>query len=244
MGWNEWRRYFEANALRPVPRVEAAPQLTRERHEALVRSLQKFQLGETGEGRLANQIDTAVLRAVDDDFRACVKMFVREEGRHARVLGFMLRALGAGLVTRDWSAAGFRTLRRLIGVRVKLFVALAAEAVGAGFYGMIGARLAEGELPRVLRQLCSDEEAHLQFQADFFRAQLPAAPMRALFCATWALAGRAATLIVIVDHRATFRAFGIARAEAWRTMVSHVDAAARAIWSGARRPAMLAATTE
>jgi hypothetical protein len=230
MRWNEWRRYFEANAQRPLPRVEQAPELEPAQHSALVRSLQKFQLGETGEGRLANQVDTVRLRGVDDDFRACVKMFVREEGRHARVLGFMLRALGAGLVTRDWSAAGFRTLRRMIGVRVKLFVALAAEAVGAGFYGLMSERLPDGEVPRALRELCSDEAAHLRFQSEFFHSQLPNPIGRALFCLAWAIAGRAAAMIVLVDHRATFRAFGVPLTLAWARMTSHVDHGAREIW--------------
>jgi hypothetical protein len=233
MNWSDWRRYFEANAQRPVPEVHTAPTLNEAQHRALVRSIQKFQLGETGEGRLAAQIDTAALRGVDDDFRACVKMFVREEGRHARVLGFIVRALGAGLLQKDWSASGFRALRRLIGVRVKLFVALAAEVVGAGFYGLLAERLGEGDVSRALRQLGSDEDAHLAFQAQFFRAQLPSVLMRALFCATWALAGRAAMWIVLVDHRETFRAFGIPRALARAQMTARVDAAARAIWSGA-----------
>lgn len=161
-----------------------------------------------------------------------MKLFVREEGRHARVLGWMVRALGAGLLGRHWTASGFTWLRRLIGVRTKLLVALAAEVVGGTFYALLAQALGEGELSTALRQISADEDAHLSFQTEFFASRLQGVLARELWCALWCVCGAAASLIVLWDHRQTFRAFGIPRGAAWRLLWSRV----KQVVKGVRAP--------
>lgn len=93
MNWSTWKQHFENNVHRPLPEV-AVPALEETQHRALLHSLAKFQLGESGEGRIAHEIDRTELSGIDDDYRAALKRFIQEEGRHARILGTMVAALG------------------------------------------------------------------------------------------------------------------------------------------------------
>src|SRR5438874_6203376 len=100
--WTSWRRHFEENAARPMPAIEAPP-LDPGLAEVLACSLARFQLGESGEGRIAHEIDRVMLPGIDDDYRQALKMFVREEGRHGAILARMVQALGGRLLSSTWT---------------------------------------------------------------------------------------------------------------------------------------------
>src|SRR5688572_5692537 len=157
--FTRWRAHFEANRCRPLPDVSVPP-LTEPRRGALSSSLARFQLGETGEGRIAAAIDRVQLPLVDDDYRACLKLFIAEEGRHARVLALMVKALGGTLLQKSATHRLFVVARRLVGVRFKLLVMLAAEVIALGFYGTLARALPRGAMASALEQICADERAH------------------------------------------------------------------------------------
>jgi hypothetical protein len=156
--WKQWRSHFETQALRPLP---AAPRDVLEIPAAwrapLCASLARFQLGEGGEGRIAREIERASLPGIDDDYRAALKLFVREEGRHARILAGMVRSLGGTLLKASWSERLFVAGRRLLGLRLKLLVLLAAEVIGLGFYALLARRLGTGSIAEQLEQIAADE---------------------------------------------------------------------------------------
>lgn len=207
--WSSWRRHFEDNARRPLPaiEVEGVPEAWR---APLMRSLAIFQVGESGEGRIVREIERSRLAGIDDDYRAALKLFVKEEGRHARILAAMVRGLGGSLRGTAWTDRLFVHGRRLLGLRLKLLVLLAAEVIGIGFYGLLAERLEKDcSIGRALRQICGDEEAHLEFHAAFFRGQTASPWRRALFSATWFVVAAAACGVVLVDHRPTLRALAI-----------------------------------
>lgn len=218
--FKHWRARFEANRTRPLPRIEA-PVLPAGQHDALARSLAVFQLGETGEGRIASQIDRVELPLVDDDYRASLKLFIAEEGRHARVLGTMVSALNGRMLEHSWTHRLFVFARRLVGVRFKLLVLLAAEVIAIGFYGLLARALPKGAMADALEQICDDERAHFDFHCDFLRGQ------SRLFHLAWWPIGVAAALTVLFDHRATLRAFGVPLRAAAGLMFSRVAEAGR-----------------
>ncbi len=218
--WTPWKRHFEMQAQRPFPVFAEARPLHPEAHAELLRSLAVFQKGETGEGRIAHEIDHVVLPGIDDDYRAALKLFVREEGRHARILGDLLRAHGAPLLETTWTDRLFVTGRRALGVRVKLLVLLAAEVIGMSFYTLIASHLDARAEKDALNQISVDETHHLAFHSAFFRAQCTTWWRRLAFLTAWWLVGSAACAVVLLDHRKTVRALNVRMLDVVKTMVA------------------------
>lgn len=236
--WTPWLADFEASAQRPRPVVPGPPPgLRPDQQETLARSLAVFQLGESGEGRIAREIDGCCLPGVDGVYRDALRLFVAEEGRHGRILADMVRALGGRLLRRTWTDALFTWSRRLMGVRLKLIVLLAAEVVGITFYGLLAERLAVSAFRAALDQICADETHHLAFHGVFFGMQAPDATSRAVFRFVWWGVAVSAVATVALDHRATLRAFGIpARVLARRAVARIREAAAIALGGPAPAP--------
>jgi hypothetical protein len=181
--------------------------------EAVAAALARFQAGETGEGRIAHEIYRFDGAGVDDDYRRALVLFVREEGRHARILGELTRVLGGETLGATKSQAVFTGVRRLAGVRTKLLALLVAEVVGIGFYGMLAERLGDGSVKDALREICADEQAHLFFHSDFFRAQREDARGAWLFrLAWWPLVTGTCALLIFVE-RETLQALGVPKRE-------------------------------
>ncbi len=207
-GWSAWRRYFENNQ-KALPKVREAldpedPRLRR----ALARSLAIFQLGEAGEGRIAHQVEKFAPATIDDDWRASIRHWVREEGRHGRVLGDAARALGGKSLSSNWTNELLIVGRRLLGLRLKLLVILCAEVIGITFYGAIASKL-RGDLARALAFIAEEETFHLAFHAHFFHLETRSFLRRFLFRSTWWTVGSAAGLVVLLDHQRTLRLLGL-----------------------------------
>jgi hypothetical protein len=121
----------------------------------------------------------------------------------------MVNGLGARLLSKSWTDKLFVVGRRMIGIRFKLLVLLAAEVIGIGFYGVLGEVLPDGDVSRALKQMCGDEEHHLRFHCDFFRAQRVTPLAYWLLRLAWWPLGLCATAAVLLDHRRTLKVFGL-----------------------------------
>jgi hypothetical protein len=241
MHWTVWKRHFEDNRDRPYPQVERAGEyLPPAWRPALIHSLARFQVGEAGEGRIAQQIYRVQLAGIDDTYREALGLFVKEEGRHGRILGELVRALGGRLLGATWTERLFVFGRRLVGVRLKLLVLLAAEVIGIAFYGLLAKRLPDGQLRSALEQICADEADHLRFHCDFFRTQTPGAGTRAFFQGVWWTVGSAAALVVLLDHRRTLRALSIPFSGAARALLQPLMLASRTVGAPSAQPQLLA----
>ena len=227
MSFRRWRDHFEHNRLRPVPDLAGAGAgLPPGWAAPLARTLAVFQLGESKGGRLAHEIDE--VPGLDVDYRAAVKLFVGEEIRHGRLLALCVEGLGGRLLTSTWTESLFVVARRLLGVRFKLVVLLAAETVGLGFYRTLASRLPAGPLRDCLDELCADEVQHLRFHADAFGG-------RRGFRLAWYPVVAAAALVVVVDHRATLRTLGVPLHEAARRLAAEIGRVARGLQVAPRR---------
>ncbi|MFD9128919.1 ferritin-like domain-containing protein [Kitasatospora sp. NPDC059571] len=177
---------------------------------ALLRSLQKFQVGEDGDGAgLIGKADAAG----DADYAAAVRLFVAEERNHARLLAELLRATGTPLLGSHWSDALFVRFRRLLGLRLELMVPLVAEVVAVPYYRAVRDGAADGLVAEVAGRIAADERRHIPFHCLRLRTsigQLPAA-LHSPAVACWRLLALAAAVFVAVDHGPALRVLGIGR---------------------------------
>lgn len=208
--WTRWVKHFRGNVDRPYPEIqEQVIGFIPQKRIPVARSLAIFQLGESGEGRIAKDIDGKRMFGVDEEYRESLKLFVKEEGRHARILGECVRALRGELISSNWTEKLFHFGRRLLGIRCKLMVLLAAEVVGICFYKKIAEKIPYGCVKFALSHIAADEERHLAFHCSFFRIRLRNPITRFVFRVAWRILAASACLSVLLDHRKTFQALGL-----------------------------------
>jgi len=195
----------------PVPaRLDGIPDALR---GPLVALLQRFRLGEAGEGRVAGEARTTRDPAFDDALREATTLYVREEGRHAAILARVLAALGAPTLTRATAEVLFRRGRRLLGLRTKMLVIACAEVVGVAVYERVRDGVPCPALAHAAGDILSDELTHLDFQSLLF-ARIVAthgrlAPLAAPAVAiAFAAVLSAATLLVTAQHHVALRRLG------------------------------------
>ena len=213
--WTVWRRFFEGRADRPMPGLAlgGAPGAL---PESLARSLAIFQLGESGGGTVIEQSRTSALPGTDGDYAEAMALFVEEEHRHADLLACCVWALGGSLIRRNWTAHLFVAARRLMGLRLKVMVLLAAEVVGICYYYLLASRLPPCQIRTLLAELVLDERDHLRFHCCFLRTQASSLWRRVLFVVAWRTTMIAASVAVLVDHRRALRDLNIGISTIWQ----------------------------
>src|SRR5262245_34813272 len=132
----QWCAYFRSNAdeLADVP-WECGADLTDAERAAVAASVQGFQLGESSEGRhLLHRAREYASRSGDWQYVTAIKLFIREEQRHARDLGRFLGQNGIPLLKRTWPDTVFRWLRHRAGLELSIGVLITAEVIARVYY--------------------------------------------------------------------------------------------------------------
>jgi hypothetical protein len=161
----------------------------------VVRSVQRFQVGESGDG--AN----LVAKAGGGAYGTAVRLFVTEEQNHARLLAKLLAAAGAPTIASHWSDAVFVRLRRALGLRLELLVLLVAEVIALTYYRALRDGTGDPLTTDVAGRILADEERHVPFHRD--RLGRIGLGWRIL------LAGTA--VVVAIDHGPALRRLGMTR---------------------------------
>lgn len=215
VNWQKWRRFFSSRSDRQLPELTTTDVYI-DIPESVARSLAIFQLGESGGGTVIEQARNSPLRDIDQDYAKAVELFVAEEHRHAEILAICIRNLGGVLIRKNWTANLFVIARRLMGLRLKILVLLAAEVVGICYYHLISTRLPRSRLQSLLAQIVNDERAHLHFHCDFLRTQVQGKSSRCIFVATWRITMFFAAVAVLIDHRRTLEDLRVPISTVWR----------------------------
>ncbi|MEW2359599.1 ferritin-like domain-containing protein, partial [Spirillospora sp. NPDC029432] len=171
---------------------------------SVVRSLQRFQVGEDGDG--AFLIGKAV-RAGDPEYAAAVRLFVAEEQNHARMLGLLLEAAGAPTIGAHWSDSVFVLARRAMGLRLELLVLMVAEVVAVAYYQALYEGTADPLTAEVARRLVGDERRHIPFHCRRLREGI-GGPARTAMIAFWRVLVAGGALVVAAGHGRALRRLG------------------------------------
>ncbi|MFI7659915.1 ferritin-like domain-containing protein [Micromonospora parva] len=210
MAFEAWVREFTENAERrrdgPDPRWSAATPLP----PALIRSLQRFQAGEDGDG--VNLISKSE-RAGDPTYLAAVRLFVAEEQNHARLLKHLLVSAGGDVIDGHWTDRVFVAIRRALGLRLELMTLMVAEVVALRYYRAVRDGTDDPLLSDVGARILVDEQRHVPFHTERLRQGWAdsAGPVRAAVAAGWWVLLFGAAVVVAFGHGAALRLLGVGR---------------------------------
>lgn len=207
----QWLHYYERNAGREdgLP-WDAGVQLEPALHRALTRTLQRFNLGESGEGRWLKQW---AAQNGDADYCAAIELFVAEEQAHSRWFGRLLGLMGEPVLQSHWSDAIFTRVRRAGGLYFELVTFLTAEIVGKQLFAGVAHRAPNALVAAVFRQIVKDESAHIAFHIGTLRVAFAKqnGVQRLAWRGGWSFLLLAAMTLVCLDHAPLFRELGISR---------------------------------
>ncbi len=220
-----WLVFFAANAAAQRPPLRWDAPLTLDAHlrGPLARSLQRFQVGEQGDGL---HLRAAAARTHDVAYAQAIGLFVREEQGHSRLLAQALARLGAPLLPHHWSNTCFVLLRRCVGLRLELLVLLTAEIIAQHYYPALRDGVSDDTTLRaVFARIAEDEEGHVAFHCAYLRAALATLPRvaRSALRGGWHLLFRATCLAVLLDHCGALRAVGETPRGFWRACGRRFD---------------------
>jgi hypothetical protein len=187
MEYVQWIREFEQNRARRERRAAPPWEEGRPLPRALVRSVQRFQAGEDGDGR--NLIGKSE-RAGDAAYLAAVRLFVAEEQNHARMLERLLVNARASTIGGHWTDRVFVAVRRALGLRTELMTLMLAEVVALRYYRALRDGTADPAVTVVAARILADEERHVPFHLQRLRegfARTPAPARAAAACGWWLL---------------------------------------------------------
>jgi (E)-4-hydroxy-3-methyl-but-2-enyl pyrophosphate reductase len=237
----QWVRHFHANADTPADIPWDDPRrLSAVERRAVLRSIQIFQLGESGGGsRLLRAAETYCRQTGDRHYLKALRLFIREEQHHAELLARFLRREKTDLLGRQWTNGIFRRCRNLVGLELMLAVLLAAELMARVYYAALSRATDDPVLRAICGRILRDERWHVRFQCDRL-AHMRGERRRSLGLLTGAaerIGFRVVCVAVWMNHARVFRATGIGFGAFWRRTGRELDLARRLIGSTTRQTA-------
>ncbi|HVU09382.1 MAG TPA: ferritin-like domain-containing protein [Verrucomicrobiae bacterium] len=228
-----WLNYFEHNHVNrlPIPweyGISIEPHL----RAPLICSLQKFQLGESGEGR---KLKGHARKTGDAIYAAAIDLFIKEEQEHARLMAEILRRLDAPLIKKHWSDACFIFLRQLFGLHQELMVLLLPEMIAKCYFRALHDGTDDAVLRAVFAQITRDEDGHLAFHVEYLRRAFEKMSFtkRILALVLWRIIFRATCIAVMFDHWKVLRAVSLKPRQFWNDCGQIFDEVSAGIFSPA-----------
>jgi len=144
---------------------ETISEITLEEKQAIGKSIQIFQRGESGEGLHFLKCARRHAESINDpDYVTALKLFIQEEQRHAADLARVLAGLNLPRLQRDWTDSCFRWLRHRAGLDLTISTLLTAEVLAMVYYSALAKSTPSPALHTLCRQILRDEVMHIRFQ--------------------------------------------------------------------------------
>lgn len=229
---HNWAVYFEANANREEripfaahPHIALRPEL----HRALIRTLQRFHLGENGDGIWLKRF---AAQTQDPDYCHACNLFVVEEQTHSRWFGLLLDRLGAPRLQKHWSDFLCTTMRHSGGLHHELITFLSAEIVSHKFFALLARNFPDELCVTVFSQLVRDESAHIAFHVGTLQRAFAGQNhlQRCMWHWRWKAMLFCSISIVCLDQAAIFRELRLSRREFAARCFDTFNALCKRIW--------------
>jgi hypothetical protein len=237
-----WIEYFVANEnnLAQVP-WHLSEMISGPEWSMIARSIRIFQLGENSEGKsLIALTRQFAFRWKDGALEEAMSKFIREEQRHAGLLGRFMDLVGIPRATRHWSDHVFRRLRRFWNLEVSLAVLLTAELIARVYYHALYRATGSQILRSICRQLLQDEIFHVYFHTHLLRKirnqRLPA--LNSIWNALYRLFHAGTILIVWSGHSAVLKKGGFSFLHYWKASRHYCEQAITLLQASRPEPVM------
>lgn len=204
--------------------------------EAVARSIERFELGESGDGANLKRL---AAETGEPTYLRSIELFVDEEGRHARWLGLLRERFGGTKLESHWSDAAFVALRHIGGLRREICVLLTAEVVALSYYRVLPLAYDDPVLAAACDRILRDERGHVAFHRATLGCEFATmpAPARTASVLTWRAFVATTAKVVAWDHREVLELAGVSRKEFEIEVRGRARRLARAIRSGSVLPA-------
>ncbi len=167
MDFRRWINYFKHNT-KHFEHIEwnGEDRLNDQEYKLIANSIAQFQLGEHSEGKhLMNFAIEFDKQRYDDSYQQAIKLFIREEQRHAIVLGRFMDKHQIPKKKKDKIDNYFRLIRKCLNHYHSIMVLSTAEIIAAVYYPALSHATTSKLLQQICTQINTDEEQHLNFQA-------------------------------------------------------------------------------
>jgi hypothetical protein len=162
----DWVDYFYQNAPEPILPWGDGVRLSESEKLAVIASIQQFQLGEGASGaRMLERAQRFARETSDLGLIAALKLFLREEQRHSKILARFLQIENAPCLRKHWVHSIFQSVRGLAGLELCLKVLVTAEILARPYYSALHDATGSPLLRSICQRIFDEEGAHLRFQA-------------------------------------------------------------------------------
>lgn len=157
-----WKDYFQRNRTHfSHIAFTGHKELTTWDRDFITTSIQQFQRGESSEGLHLLK----VARDYDQDYHEAIKVFIKEEQKHAAILMRFMKQEGIPSIKDHWTDSAFRKLRKFLSIENTITVLLTAEIIADVYYRGLRDATDSNTLKLICEQILSDEEMHINFQS-------------------------------------------------------------------------------
>jgi hypothetical protein len=214
----DWIDYFYQNSPDPAFPWDQATRLSGSERVAVIASIQQFQLGEGASGsRMLERAQRFARETGDLGLVAALKLFLREEQRHSRILAQFHQLENAPCLRKHWVHSAFRALRGIAGLELCLKVLVTAEVLARPYYSALRDATNSPLLRSICQRIFEEEGAHLRFQA-FALSRFQSRHRRltqAIIKMLHAILLFSTAVLVWVEHKAVFLSAGRTFGEFW-----------------------------
>ncbi len=158
-----WLNYFKTNQSHfDTINFSDGYKLSDTEKKNIYKSIQQFQKGENSEGK---HLYNFAKDWGNREYFETIKLFIKEEQKHALVLGRFMKQNDIPKIKNHWVDGVFRWLRKIGGLENSINVLLTAEVIAAIYYQALRKATNNKTLVAICDQIISDEEMHINFQS-------------------------------------------------------------------------------